>query len=40
MAYPKRHYGFGHLLFDVVMVIITHGFWLIVPVLKFLRRNS
>lgn len=36
----KKKYGTGHLIFDVFMCLITGGLWLIVIVIKYLRRNS
>ena len=35
-----RKYGFGALLFDVFMTLITGGFWLIIVLIRYLRRNS
>lgn len=35
----KKKYGFGHLLFDFFMTIITGGFWLIWVFVKYLRTH-
>ena len=34
-----KKYGFGNLLFDVIMTIITGGLWLVVIVIKYLRTH-
>ena len=36
----KKKYGFFHLLLDIILTLITGGFWLIVILIKYLRRNS
>jgi len=36
----KKTYGFGSLLFDVILTLLTGGLWLIVIGIKFLRSNS
>jgi hypothetical protein len=36
----KKHYGFGSLLLDVILTLITGGFWLIVILIRFMRTNS
>lgn len=35
----NKSYGFGSLLFDIIMTCITGGLWLVVILIKFLRRN-
>jgi hypothetical protein len=35
-----KRYGLGHLLFDLFMIFITGGLWLIVIIVLFLRRNT
>ncbi len=35
-----KKYGFGSILFDIFMVVITGGLWLIWIAIKFLRTNS
>lgn len=37
--YVKPYTGV-HLFWDVVLTLITGGFWLIVVLIQFLRRNS
>lgn len=34
-----RHYGFGNFLFDVFMVCITFGFWLIWIFVREMRKS-
>ncbi|MFF2316962.1 hypothetical protein ACFVTE_11890 [Arthrobacter sp. NPDC058097] len=36
----KKSYGFGKLLLDVILTLLTGGLWLIVILIKFLRSNS
>lgn len=36
----KKSYGFGSLLVDVVLTVVTGGLWLIVILIKFMRSNS
>lgn len=36
----RRRYGLGHFIFDLFMVAITGGLWLIWILFKFLRNNS
>ena len=40
LARRTKHYGFGSLLLDVVLTLLTGGLWLIVICIKFLRSNS
>ena len=35
----EHEYGFGNLLFDFIMVILTGGLWLIWVVLRYLGRH-
>lgn len=32
--------SFGGLLFDLIMTVVTGGFWLIWLLIRYLRRNS
>lgn len=36
----KKKYGFGRLLLDIFLTLITGGAWLIVILIIFLRNNS
>lgn len=36
----RKQYGFWHLLFDVILTLLTGGFWLIVILIRYLRTNS
>lgn len=36
----RKHYGFGNLLLDVILTVLTGGLWLIVILIKFMRSNS
>ncbi|MGK3955281.1 hypothetical protein ACLKOZ_03720 [Arthrobacter sp. R4] len=36
----KKTYGFGSLLLDVILTLLTGGLWLIVILIKFMRSNS
>ncbi len=36
----RKQYGFWHLLFDVLLTIVTGGLWLIVVLIRYLGRNS
>ncbi|WP_263428241.1 hypothetical protein [Arthrobacter sp. NicSoilB8] len=36
----KKSYGFGSLLLDVILTLLTGGLWLVVILIKFLRSNS
>lgn len=36
----KKSYGFGSLLLDVVLTLLTGGLWLVVILIKFMRSNS
>ena len=36
----RRHYGFGSLLLDIILTLLTGGLWLIVILIKFMRSNS
>lgn len=36
---PKK-YGFGHLLFDFILTILTGGLWLIWLFIRYMGRNS
>jgi hypothetical protein len=40
MGRKTKRYGFGSLLLDVILTLITGGFWLIVVLIKFMRSNS
>jgi len=40
MSTNKKKYGLLHFLFDVFMVGITGGLWLLWILFKFLRKNS
>ena len=40
MGRKKKHYGFGNLLVDLFLTLITGGLWLIVILIKFMRSNS
>ena len=35
----NKHYGFGSLLFDIFMTLITGGLWLVVLLIKYLRTH-
>ena len=35
----EHEYGFGNLLFDFIMVILTGGLWIIWVVLRYLGRH-
>lgn len=35
-----KHYGFGSLLLDLILTLLTGGLWLIVILIKFMRSNS
>ena len=37
---PRKRYGFGHLLFDVIMVIATGGLWRIWILIRTTRSNT
>lgn len=37
---PRKRYGFLHLLFDFIMVILTGGLWLIWIFIRFMRSNT
>ena len=36
----RKHYGFGHLLLDFILTMLTGGLWLIWIIIRFLRSNS
>lgn len=36
----RKRYGLGHFIFDLFMITITGGLWLVWIVLKFFRNNS
>lgn len=36
----RKTYGFGSLLLDVILTLLTGGLWLIVILIKFMRSNS
>jgi len=36
----KSNYGTGKLLVDIILTFCTCGLWLIVPLLRVMRRNS
>jgi len=36
----RKRYGFGHLLLDFILVILTGGLWLLWILIRFLRSNS
>lgn len=40
MSAQKKPYGFGMLVFDFLMTIITGGLWLIWVLIRFLNSNS
>lgn len=41
MALKKRkEYGFGNLLLDFILTMLTGGLWLIWVLIRFLRANS
>jgi hypothetical protein len=36
----RKKYGFLHLLFDFIMVLLTGGLWLIWILIRFMRSNT
>lgn len=36
----KKPYGFGSLVVDLLLTLLTGGLWLIVILIKFMRSNS
>ena len=35
-----KSYGFWHLVLDVMLTVVTGGLWLVVLLIRYLRKNS
>ena len=35
-----KPYGFWHLVLDVMLTVVTGGLWLVVLLIRYLRKNS
>lgn len=40
MSVRRKHYGFGSLLFDFILTLLTGGLWLIWIVIRTLRAHQ
>lgn len=40
MSHCKKHYGFGHILLDFILTLLTGGLWLLWIVIRYLRSNT